>query len=239
MLAKVSSAGVLGIDAFSVDVEVDARAGLPDYHVVGLAANAVKEGGVRVRAALEHTGLKLTARKITVNLAPADVRKDGAAFDLPVCIGLLAAHRLVPQSALQGLMLLGELSLDGQIRRVSGALPVAMHARASGARALILPRDCASEAAAVSELPVYGAASLPEVVSFLRGDGSLPKAEFVARSGPALDQDLAEVRGLEPARRALEVAAAGGHNLLLLGPPGSGKPGPPGPRPTSLSGSTV
>ncbi|HEX2570030.1 MAG TPA: YifB family Mg chelatase-like AAA ATPase [Polyangia bacterium] len=223
VLAQVRSSGVLGIDAYPVDVEVDVAMGLPSYQVVGLPAGAVKEGGVRVRAALAHVGLPLPPRRITVNLAPADVRKDGAAFDLPIAIGILAALDLVPRAALAGLMLLGELSLDGAIRRVSGSLPVALCARSLSTRALILPRSCAAEAAVVSELEILGAATLLEVVAFLRGERPLDRAVMQPQPAQPRTVDLDEVRGLETARRALEVAAAGSHNLLLMGPPGAGK----------------
>src|SRR5438105_13649787 len=147
MLARVRSAGVLGVEAYSVEVEVEVSFGLPAYHVVGLPACAVKEGGVRVRSALEHAGHKLKPRRVLINLSPGDVRKDGAAFDLPTAVALLVAQEAIPQAALDGVVLLGELSLDGKLRRVAGTLPIAMHARACGARALVLPAECAGEAA--------------------------------------------------------------------------------------------
>ena len=223
MLAKVLSAGVLGVDAFAVEVEVEVALGLPGYLVVGLPAGAVKEGGVRVRSAVAHGGHKIPPRKITVNLAPADVKKDGAAFDLPIAVGVLAALEFMPQSALEGRMLLGELALDGAIRRVSGCLPVALAALGK-VRELILPAECACEAASVTDLPVYGAATLLDVLAHLRGERELPRAVLKPRPVElAAPVDLEEVRGLSTARRALEVAAAGAHNLLFLGPPGSGK----------------
>jgi magnesium chelatase family protein len=151
------------------------------------------------------------------------MRKDGAAFDLPIAIGVLAAQEIVPQSALDGLLLLGELSLDGSLRRIAGGLPVMQYARAAGVRAVILPRECASEAAAIRDVPVLAASSLPEVAAYLRGEHELERVEERQLERQTSDVDLAEVRGLEYVKLALEVAAAGSHNLLLVGAPGSGK----------------
>ncbi len=224
MLAKIRSAAVVACKAQDVFVEVDAGGGLPGFQLVGLGSGAVRESGVRVRAALLHSGWKLPAKKLVVNLAPADLRKEGAAYDLPVAVGVLAAHDLLPLDALDGLLLLGELSLDGRLRPVTGAIPVALHARASGVRTLILPRQSAIEAACVDGLEIRGADSLLEVAGYLTGQGDLPVArELPAPPREVPTHDLADVQGLLHARLALEVAAAGGHHLLLLGAPGAGK----------------
>lgn len=205
-------------------VEVDAAGGLPGFQLVGLGSGAVKESGVRVRAALLHSGWKLPAKKLIVNLAPADLRKDGAAYDLPVAVGVLAAQQVIPAQGLDGVFLLGELSLDGRMRPVAGAIPVALHARAVGARLLILPTQSAAEAACVEGIEIRAADSLLEVAGYLNGQVDLPIAQRVVPGAVNESRwDLAEVRGLHHARLALEVAAAGGHHLLMLGSPGAGK----------------
>lgn len=216
---------MLGVDAYLVQVEVDVSLGLPQYNLVGLPDSAVKEGAVRVRAALENSGFALPPRRVTVNLAPADVRKDGAAFDLPIALALLVALEQVPASALDGLLWLGELGLDGSLRRVAGSLPVALFARQAGYRGLVLPDSCAREAAAVRGLPIYAAQTLAQVVEALQQEQPLPRlaeaATAVSLAAPPVD--LLDVRGNEQPKRALAIAAAGGHNLLFIGPPGTGK----------------
>jgi magnesium chelatase family protein len=226
MLARVRSATVLGVEAQPIEIEVDmAASGLPCFHMVGLPDAGIKEGRTRIRAALENSGIKLPPRKITVNLAPADQRKDGAAYDVPIAIGLLTAAGILPSEAANDALLVGELALDGSVRPVRGVLPIAAWARERGLRRLYVPRANANEAAVVTG----GAEVLPfdrlgELVEHLLQGVALPPPPPLGDSPPALGApDLSELRGQEVARRALEIAAAGGHNLLLVGPPGSGK----------------
>jgi magnesium chelatase family protein len=227
VLARVRSAAVFGIDAYLVDVETDIANGLPTFATVGLPQGAVKEARERVYSAIANTGFKFPLKRITVNLAPADVRKEGSAFDLPIAVGILAATEQIPLERLGGVVLLGELGLEGAIRPVRGALPVALAARAAGAEALILPKENLPEAGVVAGLRVLGAANLGELADYLDAKGELPSADvdvsrlFAERARD--DVDFAEVKGQQHAKRALEVAAAGAHNILMVGAPGSGK----------------
>jgi magnesium chelatase family protein len=227
MLSLIKSSAVMGIDAYVVDVEVDLALGLPQFNTVGLPDAAVKESKERVRAAVKNSGFDFPSRRITVNLAPADIKKEGSAFDLPIAVAILAASNLVPRKTLSQYVIVGELSLDGRLKPVRGVLPMAVAAREKGFAAVLVPDENAAEAAVVDGIDVLPLTSLAQAVSFLRGESDIPPRQVdrqaIFLSHKNYDVDFIDVRGQSHAKRALEVASAGGHNLIMVGPPGSGK----------------
>ncbi|MHB8896337.1 MAG: YifB family Mg chelatase-like AAA ATPase [Candidatus Geothermincolia bacterium] len=226
MLAKLCGSTLVGMESHRIQIEVDVTGGIPGFEIVGLPDAALKESRIRVKSAIKNSRFDFPRTKVHINLAPADIRKEGPSFDLPIALGILQAMEQLRPVRGTEYIAAGELSLDGHLREVKGALSIALGARASGCEFIIVPRGNAQEAALVQGIDVFGMSSLSEAVAFLEGACAEPvriDARDMLREDPAVVADLSEVRGQEPARRALEVAAAGGHNLLMVGPPGSGK----------------
>ena len=227
MLVKTFCAEVMGLEATTITIEVNMTRGVM-FHLSGLADTAVKESYDRIRAAITNIGLKPPTAELTINLSPADIRKEGSGYDLPLAIGILAAHSKVSDGMLSDYMMIGELGLDGKLKPVNGILPVAILARKEKFKGLFVPRENAREAAVVDQLDVYGMDNLTDVISFLNGSDQFEptmvdtRKEFYEQQY-RFDLDFSDVKGQESVKRALEIAAAGGHNIIMIGSPGSGK----------------
>ncbi|MDR2563248.1 MAG: YifB family Mg chelatase-like AAA ATPase [Prevotellaceae bacterium] len=226
-LVKVYGSAVFGINSTLITIETSVSKGI-NFHLVGLPDSAVKESQQRISTALQVNAYHMPRQKVVINMAPADIRKEGAVYDLPLAVSILAATEQIPDDKIENYIIMGELSLDGEVRPIKGALPIAIQARAHGFDGFILPKENAREAAVVDTLKVYGVSNLKEVAGFFKGDNDLQRVEVNTREEfyanvAKQDVDFSDVKGQENVKRALEIAAAGGHNIIMVGPPGAGK----------------